>query len=225
MSDPRWLEEIRSTLARQGLPPEYVDRLVQELADHAEDIGDADPERAYPEELLGDPRAIASEAVSAFRSASWGGRHPVLLFVLGPLVIAAVGWGAYLALAIAGIELLTAGGTVRSAMADGLAWGLGMSAGLVVPTLSVRWLWGLYRPSGRPLGWYVGACFLLALLAGMFLAELVPPTPAGGGTVSFWLRLDLPWPWLQSAQFLAPLGLAGLIMARHAGRAIRGAGA
>jgi hypothetical protein len=154
-----------------------------------------------------------------------GGGIPSSCFVLGPLVIAAAGWGAYLALAIAGIELLTAGGAVRSALADGLAWGLGMSAGLVVPTLAVRWLWRLYRPSGRPLGWYVGACFLVSLLAGMFLAELVPPTPVSGGEVSFWLRLDMPWPWLQSAQFVAPLGLAGLILARHTDRAIRGAGA
>ena len=38
MGSPSWLEAMREQLQQEGLPPQYVERLLQELSDHFQDI-------------------------------------------------------------------------------------------------------------------------------------------------------------------------------------------
>jgi hypothetical protein len=38
MVGPAWREELKEELVRQGLPPAYIERLVQELCDHLDDV-------------------------------------------------------------------------------------------------------------------------------------------------------------------------------------------
>ena len=42
MANQPWLDEVRERLARQALPPSYIQRFMEELSDHLEDIKELD---------------------------------------------------------------------------------------------------------------------------------------------------------------------------------------
>jgi hypothetical protein len=87
MDSQPWPEQLRCELSRQGLPPQYIDRLVEELADH---VLDSQTEHASMEaqpafERLGTTTHLAAAARREFDRHTFAGRHPVLTFVLGPI--------------------------------------------------------------------------------------------------------------------------------------------
>jgi hypothetical protein len=81
MMNPSWLDLVRQRLAKHVLPPNYVERVVEELADHLEDLKEENVEAdAYSR--LGDPEQVAEAAVITYRRRSFLGRHPVAAFVV-----------------------------------------------------------------------------------------------------------------------------------------------
>lgn len=82
-------------LMRRGLPRTYVARIVEELAEHQDDLeaeglaAGLPPQdaRLAAREKLGDMHALAEELLLARRLSYWWGRHPVVSFVLLPLPI------------------------------------------------------------------------------------------------------------------------------------------
>lgn len=70
MVNPPWLEELREKLVGQGLPPLYIERLVQELSDHYDDILQEglsmEPERSKADERMGQPSHLAQVAASEY---------------------------------------------------------------------------------------------------------------------------------------------------------------
>jgi hypothetical protein len=111
MTLQRWRSRLVEELLRQGLPKKQVDRLVEELTDHAEDVlsenQSIDADQAL-ESRLGSPAQLAAVAKEEFKQSTFAGRHPLLTFVVGPiatalgifaitlLVIAFVTWSASL---------------------------------------------------------------------------------------------------------------------------------
>ncbi|HEX5444682.1 MAG TPA: hypothetical protein VFW87_12660 [Pirellulales bacterium] len=81
MASQQWPDRLRQELRRQGLPSDYISRLVEELSDHAADISmeklsmDAEQNAAT---RLGSPEQLASFAKSEFQHRTFAGRHPVL---------------------------------------------------------------------------------------------------------------------------------------------------
>ena len=88
MESQPWINRVRERLVRQLLPPSYVQRFVEELSDHLEDVKE-DGMDHNSSSRLGDPEQVADTAVAAYRRRSFLGRHPVaafLVFGISPVV-------------------------------------------------------------------------------------------------------------------------------------------
>jgi hypothetical protein len=88
MGDPLWLNRVREQLARHNLPPSYVERFIEELVDHLEDLEEENVE-ADLHSRLGEPEQVADAAVATYRRRSFLGRHPsaaFLVFAVSPLI-------------------------------------------------------------------------------------------------------------------------------------------
>src|SRR4051812_27817540 len=114
MDAQRWLSRFRIELARHRLPPPYVERLAQELSDHIHDFME-DRMSTDAKDLprlgrhLGPPSRVATEAAAEYRRGRFAARHPVLMFILMPILSLPLLWAAYviailLAAKILGIE-------------------------------------------------------------------------------------------------------------------------
>ncbi len=88
MDDQPWLNRVRQRLAKHVLPPNYVERVVEELADHLDDLKEESTEAdAYSR--LGSPEQVAEAAVVAYRRRNFLGRHPLaafLVFAISPVI-------------------------------------------------------------------------------------------------------------------------------------------
>ena len=80
MANLSWLDDVRQRLARQRvLPPSYVQRFVEELSDHLDDLKEESME-VDAISRLGEPEQVADAAVAAYRRRSSPGRHPTVTF-------------------------------------------------------------------------------------------------------------------------------------------------
>jgi uncharacterized membrane protein len=90
MANQPWLDEVRTRLAGQALPPTYIKRFMEELSDHFQDLTE-DTMSAESSVLsrLGEPNEVAEAVVTAYRQRSVLGRHPTaafLVFAVSPIV-------------------------------------------------------------------------------------------------------------------------------------------
>jgi hypothetical protein len=88
MANKPWLDDVRQRLARQSLPPGYVERFMEELADHFHDLTEENME-ADAISRLGEPEQVAEAAVTAYRRRGVFGRHPTaafLVFAISPVM-------------------------------------------------------------------------------------------------------------------------------------------
>jgi hypothetical protein len=111
MVNPAWLEALREKLAHQGLPPQYIERLVQELRDHYTDLIDEgtsmEPEKiSAADERMGHPTHLAEVAADEYRK-----RH----FSMSRRGYAIFGWVLIVSAILAGL------GTVPTKYSSGIA--------------------------------------------------------------------------------------------------------
>jgi hypothetical protein len=89
MRSPQWRDRLAQQLYRQRLPTAYIDRVVEELTEHATDLfmetNSMDAELNL-EARLGNPEQLARLAKREYQRRTFAGRHPVATFVAGPLV-------------------------------------------------------------------------------------------------------------------------------------------
>src|SRR5262249_52472400 len=112
---PQSLDWLFQELNRQGLPPQYVRRVVRELKEHQDDLRDEGSEAALEANTggsaaagrLGDPQQLADTIASSFRARHFSGRHPIWAFVVAPIPLVLLGWIA-LWVAFLCLELLLA---------------------------------------------------------------------------------------------------------------------
>ncbi|MEN6557666.1 MAG: hypothetical protein ABFC54_05760 [Thermoguttaceae bacterium] len=90
MAKRHWLEAIQQRLSTEGLPPAYIRRLTDELADHFDDVKeDGMNEAAETISRLGEADQLADAAIAAYRRQTFFGRHPsakFLVFGVSPLI-------------------------------------------------------------------------------------------------------------------------------------------
>ena len=96
MHGQSWLDELHRQLTRKRLPPAYVARFVDELSDHVtdflEDQMSTDALQSHSVfDRFGAPQDLARRAAQEFRQRSFCGRHPILMFVVSPLLVMAAG--------------------------------------------------------------------------------------------------------------------------------------
>jgi hypothetical protein len=91
MGNQRWLDDFRRQLIGRKLPGKYVQRIVEEAADHLEDLMEESMKNTDLDlnARMGDSEHVAESAVAAFRCRSFLGRHPAaafMTFAVSPLV-------------------------------------------------------------------------------------------------------------------------------------------
>lgn len=102
MDSQPWLDRVRQRLAKHALPPSYVQRFMEELADHLNDLKEENME-ADAISRLGEAEQVAEAAVVAYRRRSFLGRHPTaafLVFAVSPVILWLFVWSAFACLAL-----------------------------------------------------------------------------------------------------------------------------
>jgi hypothetical protein len=94
-----WLEQLRELVNRQGLPPQYLERLVEELSDHFQDIQEEkkrmDAEQiCTPDARMGEPSELAQFVGSEYRKRCFSQKHPVVMFAVMPVLLLLGIWSA-----------------------------------------------------------------------------------------------------------------------------------
>ena len=94
MSKQVFLEQYERRMVELGYPSRQLRRKAEELGDHHDFLhrvaakeGKSDFEAdAYAANELGDPVALAEQATAERRQATWWGRHPILGYIIFPLL-------------------------------------------------------------------------------------------------------------------------------------------
>lgn len=201
MASPQWRDRLQQELCRQGLPSDYVSRLVDELSDHAADISmekssmDAEQQVAA---RLGNPQQLASFARSEFQRRTFAGRHPLLVFVAGPIFSIIGALMVVCLVAVVGSLLIDTGCWLIDKATDG---GLSANDDLVsalemgivqffitsvrfVPFLFSAWLFVRLGRRVELRTWGIVACGIVALVAIFFSSVMKPAT---ADTKAMWI--------------------------------------
>ena len=227
MRDPAWLNELHQQLAKKRLPPAYVARLVDELSDHVTDLledqmsTDALQSRNVFERL-GAPQDIAQQAGKEFRRRSFLGRHPILTFVLLPIV-------ALLASLAVELASFVAVGSVLKSLGPELSserfspWAVGgmrllCTLAVVLPALLMAALFAwLAARTGVNRKWPVITAVILGLLAGA--SQLDMQLAPGEGQSKLMLGMGLSTAFaatfFQLSKFAVPLGIGLWVFSRR----------
>jgi hypothetical protein len=223
-----WLNELRAELARRKLPPLYVERFVLELSDHFSDCMEGRMSTDAKDlhgvfQRLGSPGQVASSAAQEYRRAKFSRRHPVLMFVLMPVLSLPLLWCMSIAAVVLMAKLL---GIESGNATTGAAWRAVDAAvphlvvGLMVVPVAVAAAF-FCRVAGRAgvsWRWSLAACCLIAVLGSAAMTHFVLPTETTKGTLTFGFRLALKPTASQALQFLAPMAICGWAMWRQVGR-------
>jgi hypothetical protein len=239
VNDPQWSESLRAELAAEGIPRRYIDRLMDELADHETDLMEEKTMNACAtqsdtvDRRLGQPRELAQAAAVNYRKARFVGRHPWLTFLVTPLPVLILTWIAlgYVTMGLyEGLPLLLGDayrveGKMLSQWPRVLVWGVYVfdcMLKFVLPAAVVLMFCHLARWSGRTARWAILAGGLVAVFAsGVQTALESPATPGQQGryTVGFGLSLSPHLPELAYvAQFAVPLCIGLAFVFLHRGR-------
>ena len=213
MSD--FIEPLRRRLVELGCPIAPVRRLVQEVADHQEDLKQAamseglsgvDAE-ARANAQLGDPLTLAEQLMAALRRSSWWGRHPVVGFCGLPVLAVPVLWALLLFLDLSLEFALGYGWDAKKlhVAADNpvafhhLVMALQCADFVAIALVTLFFCW-LARRSAVNCKWMVTACVICSLYA-FFLQVIVKP---------HFFAIGVYWPpqWIRVA---IPLLIAGAI--------------
>lgn len=210
MNAPSLSAQLRCELVRRRLPRFYVHRVMREFDDHSQDI--VAEHQATPElDRLGDPRQLAKHFATEFRARHFAGRHPWLVFLLGPIPCT-------IALAIvvytASYWLLQMLGSLQPM--ESTNWRsqflaiTACHAGLIVPLLTVTFCFGRWAlRSGSGARWLWTVCALECLLGALVHTQLKLPTAPGNGSFSIGLSFPPAGNWLFAAlPLLVAVGLA-----------------
>jgi magnesium-transporting ATPase (P-type) len=186
MDSQPWLDRVRQRLARQALPPSYIQRFIEELADHLEDLKEEGMDR-YSSSRLGEPEHVADNAATAYKRRRFLGRHPMaalLVFGVSPVVSLV----ALVALVMFGLwarpnswdDPLFAGLNRIGPSASAVAAYLTSVSVVVIPSIvvSILYCW-LAGRSGINKKWVLLSSTMLAVLAALPSCEakvaLIPP--------------------------------------------------
>lgn len=225
MSERAWLDEFRAQLARTKLPAAYAARLLEELSDHVTDFmedqmsTDALPSRGLVERL-GAPLDVVDRAQREFRRRTFSGRHPILMFVVLPLVVLQLGYVASLfsVVGTGGLlkklnpafssELMSPGGT---ALIELFCGSLILASATATAGL-FAWLAARAEVNRR---WPIITGALMGLLAGLTqMSVYMSPNP-GQSRLSLGLGFGTSMALFQVARFAVPLAISLWIFSRQ----------
>jgi len=217
MSD--FIEPLRRRLVELGCPLAQVRRLVQEVADHREDLkqaamsealSGADAE-ARANAQLGDPLVLAEHLMVVLRRSSWWGRHFVIGFGVLPILAVPVLWTLFLFLGLSLEFALGFGWDWKKlhVAADNpvafhhLVLALHGADYVAIALVTLLFCW-LARRSAVSLKWMVTSCAICSLYALITWGRIEPHS----FTLGFTISLSMTQQWIRAA---IPLLIAGAI--------------
>jgi hypothetical protein len=173
---------------------------------------------------LGTPRDVAKSAAHEFRQARFTRRHPVLMFVVLPVVSLPILWiGSIMAvvmlLQFLGIEsgnVDTHSATWR--VADACLPYAVLALLLLPAAASATFFTRLAMRAEVDWKWLGLACLLVAVLGGLAALDVMLPTANDQGHLTFGFSLSKHPSASQLLQFLLPLVIGGLAFWRQFGR-------
>jgi hypothetical protein len=224
MGSQPWPDQLRSELGRQGLPTAYINRLLEELADHALDSQTENPsmeaQQAYAQ--LGTTNQLAAAARREFTRRTLAGRYPILAFIVGPVLLAPVllvsmTFALCILLGVIDYTLELAGiKPPESGDSDPWIeyWVTTCFNGFVrfLPFALAAWLYCRWGKRCEMRRWAIASCCIIAVIAGFFVSKSVPATASQPGLwiVGLGFRANL----RQLIQFLVPLAIAAWFFLR-----------
>jgi hypothetical protein len=225
---PHWLHELRAELARRKLPPLYVERFVLEMSDHfsdcMEDRMSTDAKDLHGVfQRLGTPGDVARSAAHEFRQARFSRRHPVLMFVVLPVLLVPVLWMASIMAVVMLLELL--GIESGKVVSSSTTWQIvdaclpyAVLALLLIPAaMSATFFAYLAKRAEVHWKWLGLACLLVAMLGGLAALDVMLPTANDQGRLAFGFSLSKHPSASQLLQFLLPLAIGGWAVWRQMG--------
>jgi hypothetical protein len=212
MVSPAWREELKEELVRQELPPSYIERLVQELSDHFNDVMEESmsmeaEKSSLATERVGQPSRLAAAAVTEYHKRAYTRKYPVVTFAILPVLLLAVllavlwagmGVAAYVADEVVGIGDLPTSHLYLRALSDGTT-GVMLAPLVVIAMIFCR----LARNNGPNWRWPMLTTGILAIIAGMFYNTVLSSGPSNEPILSLVVGLPLTvQQWLQSMLIL-----------------------
>jgi hypothetical protein len=201
-----FIEQLQCRLVGLGCPIVQVRRLVQEVADHREDLKQAAllegssecTVETRAEAQLGNPLDLAERLVVALRDSSWWGRHSIIGFCLLPLMAVPVLWGLLVFLGL-WLGFATSYGLDSNQLhiaADNsgrfhhIVVAVQCTDYIAIALVTLLFCW-LARRSALNLKWTVAACSICSLYAAFSQLSIVPH--------SLSLRVQWTPQWIRSA--------------------------
>lgn len=238
MNTPEVLDGMLTQLLRRGLPADYAQRAVAELADHHQDLAEELRARGMTEEAaateasrrLGEPRALVKKTVREYQRRFWCGRWPRLTFLFGPIVLVVLSWLAIVLVALCILWPLQELGFDVNPASDGIISTYESVSTrvaqvlylLISPALALLVLSRVAKKLAMGPAWVCLSASILAVFSGLFwigfAGDVHSHMPADQGMLMIGLPM-LSWrrwthePWYV-AQMLLPLGIGGVMLWR-----------
>lgn len=195
--EPR-LVQLRAELVQRGMPPVYVERIVEELADHFNDLMEErrSMEANDPGETagsLGTPTQLAQVLAAEHRRRTFFGRHPLVAFTVLPVLAVYCLWLVLLQLLVWGGLSYQRVGWITESPAGLLGlrvgWVVLWQLPIVITSLTVSHLGRAC--CGRC--WRISSCAILAVMAGTTMTSV--QLAQGSDPGRLWVGLGIPF-WL-----------------------------
>ena len=225
-SSPRSFQALHGQLCRDGLPVNYVERIIGELADHQSDLDQSNAIRASRRQL-GPTDVLRTSIVEGYRAQTFAGRHPILAFVVGSLLIAPICCIGYAVLTVFGLTVagaLLGAEDVHDIVSTTLAI-IGLETtlrlgGILVYLGAAAAMASLVRRSGSGARWLLAATCVQCLVALLTTLSFELSTIPGQSHVLFGTppdaELEAGWPLVTRivAQVFMPLVVGLLVWKR-----------
>lgn len=223
MRNADFIQELHCELIKLGCPRRHVRRLVQEFADHREDLQHAALSEGVSNEeattrasaQLGNPHLLAEQLMDSLRRSTWCGRHSLIAFSLLPVLGFPVLW-LFILFAQCAVEYTVVFGCDDQRIHNSVSNPAGFHrillgfhcmdyVAIALATLVFFWL---ARWSAVKLKWLIIASAICSLCALITWGRLTPHSFAIGFTVNSSLNLQ----WFRAA---VPLVVAAIAYALH----------
>jgi uncharacterized membrane protein len=212
MANQPWFDEVQKRLAKNDLPPSYIRRFMDELADHFQDL----TEETMSTETnilsrLGEPNQVADAAIQTYRLRTFFGRHPFAkfwVFAVSPvaamfLVFVLLFLGVLAFYAICGIN-----GVKNCAVGidpTALAWAMSILTTILpaalLTILYCRWA----KRFGIGQRWMLVSSGVLAVIAMLSYQSVTLSDVPGQSQLT--LGFSLPPGFMQCIQLIVPLAI------------------
>ncbi|MEN6407246.1 MAG: hypothetical protein ABFC77_12340 [Thermoguttaceae bacterium] len=229
MAKRPWLEAIGRRLLAGGLPPAYIRRLTNELADHFDDLTeDVMSKDAEVVSRLGEADQVADAAIAAYERRTFFGRHPsakFLVFGVSPMVaMFLVFVSACLGIVAVGAIFercgvcLSGKGCLGGVDPAFLGWGFSVITTIVPAALLTFFYCRIAGQSAIGKKWMSASCIMVAFVAMLpFHRILLSEVPGK----SIWtIGLGVPPSLLQCVQLSIPLAVGLWFVCRGGKRSL-----